>query len=67
MQLQFRAKCRFKETTNADMLVFEFSLGPIVVTCLANIPQEDQPESVAYVLLELVPSKSVWEIRPERK
>lgn len=68
MQLQFRAKCEIKETgAGTEMLVFSFTLGPLTISCLANIPREGETESVAYVIAELQPTQPIWDIRPEKK
>ena len=68
MQLQFRAKCQVKDT-NADteILVFEFILGPIHIVCLANVPREGEKESIAYVKIDMEPSRNNWEIMLEKK
>lgn len=68
MQLQFKAKCIVKSTaTDSEILVFSFRLGPLMISCLANIPNDDERESVAYVIAELEETQPTWEIRPERK
>lgn len=68
MTLQFRATCRIKETqANSEMLIFEFNLGPIFITCLANVPREGEDTSVAFVKLELRHSRAEWEITEARE
>jgi hypothetical protein len=64
MQLQFRAKCKLKETeaTKTEIIVFDFNVGPLKFICIVNIPREGETESVAYVKMEFESMKS-WEVR----
>ena len=64
MQLQFRAKCKIADTAKeTEILIFEFNLGPLHFVCLANVPREGEKESIAYIKIDLEPTRNNWEIK----
>ena len=54
MTLQLKVQSELRDTVNnTEMLVFQFFLGAVRITCLANIPPENERSSVVYIKLDL--------------
>jgi hypothetical protein len=53
--IQLKTTCRIKRTAvGTETVQFTFSLGPLMVLCIANIPEEGKEEATVYVKLDLV-------------
>ena len=68
--LQFKTRCRVKETSTGEILSFSFYLGPIKIVCIANIPAEGKDEAPVYVKVDLegtAPTVGGWTREPEVK
>lgn len=66
--IQFKTKCRLKENNvDGEILSFAFSLGPIRVICIANIPMEGEREAVVYVKLDFESSSPIGQWTQEQE
>jgi len=60
MMLQLKVPCEIKPNkADGEIAVFEFSLGPVHISCIANIPK-DGAKSSAYVKISL-DNGNMWE------
>jgi hypothetical protein len=66
LEVQLRTRARIRQTANGEALVFGFSLGPIGIFCIANIPgnEDENAQSVVYIKITVSPAGE-WEIFKE--
>jgi hypothetical protein len=59
--LQLKVKGRIKPTREeTDILVIEFSLGPLRFIIIGNVPPDGQEEAVAYIKMKFSSKPMDW-------